>query len=62
MIILITGWFPKYDRNGYETGEKEFIVSHGYDTETGKTVITSCDHPARMGGVFNSDIGEWVIV
>lgn len=62
MIILITGYFDKYDRNGHKTGEKEFVVSHGIDLETGKMVILPCDPPHTFRGAYiDSDIGEWVL-
>jgi hypothetical protein len=61
MIILITGNFPVYDHQGYATGKTEFVVSHGIDVETGKTVILPNDHPRTLGGKFDYDIGEWVI-
>lgn len=60
MIIGVTGWFPIY-KNGYETGEKEFTVSHGYDEVTGGDIILPCEHPLKLGACFNSTIGEWVL-
>ena len=62
MIILVTGWFDKYDHNGHRTGEQEFVASHGYDTETDRNVIVSCDHPSKLGAVFYPSLQEWVIV
>jgi hypothetical protein len=61
MIVLITGWFPVYDRNGYPTGEKEFGTSHGVDLATGQDTITSTEHPQKLGAVFNHEMLEWVI-
>lgn len=61
MIILVTGMFPIYDENGYETGRFEFGTSHGYDTETGSTVVTSGEPPKYLGAKWNDTIGEWVI-
>jgi len=62
MIILVTGWFSQYDSNGYPTGKKEFLVSHGYDTITDRTVILPCEPPNRFPGArFNAELGEWVI-
>lgn len=62
MIILITGWFDEYDRHGSRTGKKEFLVSHGIDLDTGKTVITTCEPPDRIQGArFDKDYQEWVI-
>ncbi len=62
MIILITGWFDEFDRYGHRTGKKEFLVSHGIDPDTGRTVITSCDPPSRIPGArFDDDYQEWVI-
>jgi len=61
MIVLVTGWFRKYDRNGQPTGEKEFCTSHGVDMDTGETIITSCDHPKVLGAVWDEVMMEWVI-
>ena len=61
MIILITEWYDKNDIYGFKTGEKELLVSHGYDTTTGKTVILPNEHPALLGAKINEHIGEWVI-
>jgi len=61
MIILITGYFPIYDYLGYPTGKKEFVVSHGIDEETGKSIVLPNEHPNALGGEFNSELGEWVI-
>lgn len=61
MIILTCGDFDIYDKYG-KTGKTEFVASHGYDTETGKTVIVSNDHPRVLGAVFDTKIGEWVIL
>lgn len=61
MIILVTGMFPIYDRNGYETGKFKFGTSHGYDTGAGRTVITSGEPPKHLGGEWDVDLQEWVI-
>lgn len=60
MIILITGWFDIYD-GGVNTGEKEFVVSHGIDTFTDKVVILPNEQPSKLG-VWDNEIGEWVIL
>ena len=59
-IICITGIFPKYDRRNVKIGE-EFVVSHGIDEHTMRNVILPCEHPARLGAKFDSQLGEWVI-
>jgi hypothetical protein len=59
MIILITGTFPIY-RRGVKVGE-EFVVSHGVDERTGRTVILPAEHPSKLGARFDMDIGEWVL-
>ena len=62
MIICITGWFDIYDRQGYKTGKKEFVVSHGVDTDNNdKIVVIPNEHPRDLGAIFSEDIGEWVI-
>lgn len=60
-VILITGYFPKYDKYGFPTGEKEFLTSHGVCETTGKNIIVSQDHPKNLGGRFDTQIGEWVL-
>ena len=62
MIICVTGNFPIYDRNGYPTGEKEFLVSHGIDYHMGQTVILPCVHPQALGAVYSKTLGEWVLL
>ena len=63
MIILITGWFDEYGNNGFPTGKKLFQVSHGYDTNTGRDVITDNFNPIHYPNLcyFNKEIGEYVI-
>lgn len=60
MIILVTGWFPIYDK-GIDTGKKEFVVSHGVDVDTGRDVILQSVPPERLGAKYNMEIGEWVL-
>jgi hypothetical protein len=60
MIVLICGAFDIY-RKGIKTGEKEFVVSHGIDSETMKTVILPSEHPARLGGRWDQQLMEWVL-
>lgn len=62
MIVCITGNFEIYDSNGRKTGRKEFVVSHGVDSETGQNVILPTEDPRRLGAIFDSSIGEWVLV
>lgn len=61
MIICVTAWFDKYDKFGYRTGEKEFLVSHGVDSETDENIILPFQHPEEIGAKYNYDIGEWVL-
>ena len=62
MIICITRWFDIYDRQGYKTGKKEFVVSHGVDTDNnGKIVVLPTEHPRDLGAIFSEEIREWVI-
>lgn len=60
MIILVTGWFDVF-KDGYPTGKKEFVASHGFDTETGRDVIIQCVHPADLGAVFDESMKEWIL-
>lgn len=61
-IVLITGDFPIYDRNGVDTGRKEFVVSHGINEDTGQAVILPNQRPSQFGGAyFDQEIGEWVL-
>jgi hypothetical protein len=61
-IILVTGYFQKYGRDGHEIlGETEFLTSHGIDEETGKTVIVQAEHPKYLGAKFDYEIGEWIL-
>ena len=61
MIICIAGWFDIYDQLGYKTGKKEFVVSHGVDTDNDKIVVLTNEHPKDLGAIFSEQIGEWVI-
>ena len=60
MIVLYTWIFPIYDKFGVKVGQ-EFVVSHGYDTDTGRSVVVECRHPREIGAYFHSVIGEWVL-
>lgn len=60
MIICVTGLFDVY-RNGIPTGKKEFVVSHGYDTDTDRDVILQCVPPLELGAKFDTDLQEWVL-
>ena len=59
MIICITGWLDRY-KGGIKV-DREFVVSHGINPETDEMVILPCEHPSRLGAVFNNEIGEYVI-
>jgi hypothetical protein len=43
------------------THKREQIFSHGINLETGQTIVLPCEHPIRLGGVFDPDLGEYVI-
>ena len=43
------------------TGRPEQIVSHGIDLETGQTLALPAEHPTRLGGVLDPELGEYVI-
>lgn len=59
-IILITGMFPKYHKN-IKVGE-EFVVSHGIDEDTLKTVIIDQRAPNHIeGAYFDQELKEWVV-
>ena len=60
MIICITGNFPIYDKFG-NTGKTEFVVFHGYNIKTGRNVILPCEHPTKIGAVYDEKINEWII-
>jgi hypothetical protein len=60
MILLITGWFPVYDKIG-KTGEKVFGVDYGINLDTGATVVLPEMHPRELGATFNDQIQEWVL-
>jgi hypothetical protein len=61
MIICITGNFEIEDEMGIKTGKTEFLVSHGYDSETHRLVTLPNLPPLELGATFCKDIGEWVI-
>ena len=60
-IVCITGLFSILDRNGWPTGKKELLVSHGIDEDTGRSVCLPCEHPNRLGAVFDTILGEYVL-
>ena len=61
-IILITGYFDVYDNDGYPTGEKEFIVSHGFYEDTFKYVVVENVHPRNItGAYFDAELHEWCV-
>lgn len=43
------------------TGRKKQICSHGYDTETGETVILPWVHPSEIGATWDPDLQEFVL-
>ena len=44
-IYLITGMFDVIGRDGYPTGKKERLVSHGVGNNTLNNYILPCDPP-----------------
>lgn len=60
MIILVTGNFDIYDEYG-KTGQKEFVVSHGIDEETGKNFVLPNEHPLKLGARFDTKRFAWII-
>jgi hypothetical protein len=60
MIILVTGYFTVFE-HGRPTSRKEFGTSHGYDTVTGKTIVTSGEPPDRLGAKYDTSLNEWVL-
>jgi hypothetical protein len=60
-VILVTDWFDVLDSYGNPTGEKEFLVSHGINEDTGNIVITSQDHPKDLGAIFDKEILAYVL-
>lgn len=61
-IICITSWFDIYNRQGTKTGEKEFTVSHRIDEDTGDAVVLPCEHPDKLGAVWDEGIREYVLL
>lgn len=61
MILVITGHFPVYDRQGKDTGKTEFTASHGVDLKTGTNVCLPCEHPSKLGAKYDYEMGEWII-
>lgn len=59
-VVCVTGTFPIIHR-GIDTGQKEFVVSHGIDMDTGRNVILPSEHPAKLGARYDKDLMEWVI-
>jgi len=62
MIILVTGEFDIYDKDGIPTGKKEFVISHGIDLKTGKVIIMPQVPPLDIkGAYYDSEIDEWIL-
>ena len=59
-IICITGHFDTHDRRGVKVGT-EFVVSHGIDEDTGRSVVLPSEHPAKLGAKFDRELMEWVL-
>ena len=60
-VVVITEYFDVWDIHGYPTGEKEFLVSHGIDTETMETIPLPGVLPDELGATYDSTINEWVL-
>ena len=61
-IILITGYFDKYDINGLPTGEKEFLVSHGINEDTFDNVVIENVPPKFIDvAYFDTELNEWCV-
>lgn len=39
----------------------QILVSHGVCLDTGKHIVLPCDHPSKLGAVFDERYGEWII-
>lgn len=62
MIILVADWFDEYGDFNIPTGKREYLVSHGVDLDTGKTIITDHFDPRKSTMCyFDEDMGEWVL-
>lgn len=45
-----------------ENGVSQRVVSHGYDTNTGRLVVLpAVESPLEVGANFSEELGEWVI-
>jgi hypothetical protein len=55
-ILAIT-----YQEKNLQTGLMEILVSHGFDTDTGRTIILPQDTPEKLGAVFNKELGQYVL-
>lgn len=61
-LILITDWFDKYDRTGYRTGEKEMLVSHAINEDTGDIVVVPNDPIGYFNGAkIDIELNEYVL-
>lgn len=56
VIVIVTS------EENPKTHRMEQIVSHGIDPQSGRTVVMSCCTPQQAGAVFDSRIGEFVIL
>lgn len=55
MVVLIT-----VTETNKRTGKSEQIASHGYNVDTGRTVIVPCDTPQSFGAQMHPELG-WVL-
>jgi len=59
-VLLICGLFDVYGKGGHKTGRQEFVVSHGVDLDTDKTVILPCVHPSELGATHLGG-NDWIL-
>lgn len=59
-IVCITTTVPVM-RNGLETGDRQFVVSHGIEEDTGRSITLPSEHPASIGAVLDRQLNEWVL-
>lgn len=59
-IVCITTTVPEM-RNGVTTGERRFVVSHGIEEDTGRSITLPSEHPAVLGATLDRDLNEWVL-
>lgn len=56
MIIVVV-----YKVRNPRTGVVQEIASHGFDPDTGKTVVLQNVEPRQLGAVFDHELQEYVL-